>query len=64
MGTLRSSSTEVKGQTYNGVVLGEPVELDGDPSTFEFDHQAFPNGTVELVDNELVVVADTEEMDE
>jgi hypothetical protein len=64
MGTLRSSSTEVQGFTYNGVVLGEPVELDGDPATFEFDHSAFPNGTVEVVDGELVVTADTEEVDE
>lgn len=64
MGTLRSSSTDVKGFTYNGVVLGEPVELDGDPATFEFDHPAFPNGTAEVVEGELVVTADPEEMDE
>lgn len=64
MGTLRSSNTEVKGFTYNGVVLGEPVEIDGDPATFEFDHPAFPNGTVEVSEGELVVVKDPEEVDE
>ena len=64
MGTLRSSGTEVKGHSYNGVVLGEPVEIDGDPATFEFDHPAFPNGTAEVVEGELVVTADPEEMDE
>lgn len=62
MGTLRSISTDVKGYTYNGVVLGEPVELDGDPATFEFDHPAFPNGTAEVVEGELAVTADPEEM--
>lgn len=63
MGTLRSVSTDVKGYTYNGVVLGDPAEIDGDPATYEFDHQAFPNGTVELVDDEIVVVPDDEEVE-
>lgn len=72
MGTLRSSQVienedgtftpAVKGHAYNGVTLGEPVELDGDPATFEFDDSAFPNGTVELVDGELVVAVDEEDM--
>jgi hypothetical protein len=64
MGTLRSTNTDVKGHAYNGVVFGEPVETEEDPAVFEFDHQAFPNGTVELTDGEVVVVVDVEEMDE
>lgn len=72
MGTLRSTQTienedgtaipAVKGHTYNGVLLGDPVELDGDPATFEFDDSAFPNGTAEVVDGELVVTVDEPEL--
>ena len=32
MGTLRSLTTDPTGHVYAGVLLGEPVELDGDPS--------------------------------
>lgn len=59
MGTLRSLTTDPTGHTYNGVLLGEPVELDGDPSTYEWDDSAFPTGTVEVVDGEIVVTPDT-----
>lgn len=58
MGTLRSA-TDVQGMTVNGVLLGEPVELDGDPNTFEYDDSAFPNG--EIVDG--VVVPDEPELE-
>lgn len=72
MGTLRSTQVienedgsttpAVKGYSYNGVTLGEPVELDDDPTTFEFDDSAFPNGTAEVVDGELVVTPDEEDI--
>ncbi len=45
MGTLRST-TDVKGMVVNGVLLGDPVEVDGDPATFEYDDSAFPNGQI------------------
>jgi hypothetical protein len=78
VGTLRStqivdddSSDDVdarpraacQGYVYNGVTLGEPIELDGDPSTFEWDDSAFPNGTCEVVDDELVVTPDPDPFD-
>lgn len=52
MGTLRSA-TDVKGMVVNGVLLGEPVEIDGDPGTFEYDDARLPNG--EVIDGEVVV---------
>ena len=58
MGTLRSLSDEPTGYEYNGVILGDPVELDDDPHTFEWDDGAFPYGTVNVIDGELVVVPD------
>lgn len=58
MGTLRSTTPDPTGHTVNGVLLGEPVELDGDPSTFEWDDSALPNGACEVVDGELVVTPD------
>lgn len=67
MGTLRNAQTvyiddkptsAVTGHTVNGVLLGEPLELDGDPATYEYDDAAFPNGTVELVDGVAVVTPD------
>ena len=58
MGTLRSLSIDPQGHAYNGVLLGDPVELDSDPRTFEWDDSAFPQGTVEVVDGALVVTPD------
>jgi hypothetical protein len=58
MGTLRSLSSEPTGYVYNGVILGNPVELDDDPHTFEWDDTAFPYGTANVIDGELVVVPD------
>jgi hypothetical protein len=78
VGTLRStqivdddSSDDVdagpraacQGYVCNGVTLGEPLELDGDPATFEWDDSAFPNGTCEVVDDELVVTPDPGPLD-
>lgn len=61
MGTLRSSTTDPQGHTYNGVLLGEPVEIDGNPDTYEWDDAAFPNGTVSVDGGELVVTPDADE---
>ena len=61
MGTLRSLTDEPTGYVYNGVILGQPVELDDDPSTFEWDDGAFPTGTANVIDGELVVVPDETE---
>ena len=58
MGTLRSLTTDPTGHTYKGVLLGEPVEIDGDPATWEWDDSAFPSGTCEVVDGVLVVTPD------
>lgn len=58
MGTLRSTTPDPTGHTVNGVLLGDPVELDGDPATYEWDDSALPNGTCEVVDGVLVVTPD------
>ena len=58
MGTLRSLTNEPTGYVYNGVILGQPVVLDDDPNTFEWDDGAFPYGTANVIDGELVVVPD------
>jgi hypothetical protein len=50
MGTLRST-TDHSGLTVNGVLLGEPVEIDGNPETFEWDDSAFPNGEIDADGN-------------
>ena len=58
MGTLRASTIDPQGYEFNGVTLGEPVELDDDPSTFEWDDSRFPNGECEVIDGELIVTVD------
>ena len=63
MGTLKSLTTQPQGHTYNGVLLGEPVELDGDPATAEWDDSAYPNGMCEVVDGELIVTVDQDNLD-
>jgi hypothetical protein len=70
MGTLKcyewietESGTQisaVEGLVYNGVILGVPLEIDGDPNTAEFDDSMFPNGRVENVDGIAVVTPDEE----
>jgi hypothetical protein len=50
MGTLRST-TDHSGLTVNGVLLGEPVEIDGNPETYEWDDSAFPNGEIDADGN-------------
>ena len=60
MGTLRSYDIEVvtdefgnetkvylaQGLVVNGVLLGEPIEIDGDPNTAEWDDSRLPSGTI------------------
>jgi hypothetical protein len=36
-----------QGMVVNGVILGDPVELDGNPLTAEWDDSMFPNGTID-----------------
>lgn len=58
MGTLRALRIEPQGYSFNGVTLGEPVELDDDLCTFKWDNSRFPNGSCEVVNGELVVAVD------
>jgi hypothetical protein len=58
MGTLRALTIEPQGYEFNGVTLGEPVELDDDPCTFEWDDSRFPNGKCEVINGELIVTPD------
>lgn len=68
MGTLRcyewienedgSLTSAIQSHEYNEVLLGEPIEIDGDPNSAEYDHQLFPNGVAELVDDEVIVTPD------
>jgi hypothetical protein len=58
MGTLRALTIDPQGYEFNGVTLGEPVELDDDPATFEWDDSRFPNGLCEVIDGELIVTPD------
>jgi hypothetical protein len=60
MGTLRST-TDHTGLVVNGVILGQPLETD-DPTVFEWDDSAFPNGECAVVDGALVVTVDEEEL--
>jgi hypothetical protein len=57
MGTLRcyewiidedgNKTSAAQGLVVNGVILGTPVELDGDPASAEFDDSMFPNGIID-----------------
>lgn len=63
MGILRcyqwdGDKSVVHGYTYTGILFGEPLEIDGDPLTAEYDHQFFPQGIVELIDGEIVITPD------
>jgi hypothetical protein len=46
-GNLVEKKSAAQGLVVNGVLLGEPLEIDGDPATAEFDDSAFPNGTID-----------------
>jgi len=45
-GTVTKTSA-AQGLVVNGVILGQPLEIDGDPSSAEFDDSMFPNGTID-----------------
>ena len=60
MGLLRSTALEpvaggftpaAKGQTVNGVLLGEPILLGIAPITFGWDDSALPNGEIDADGN-------------
>lgn len=53
MGTLWSTDPSRQGLEVNGVLLGEPAELDNNPLTYEWDHPAFPNGEI-LADGTVI----------
>jgi len=57
MGTLRSL-TDHTGMVVNGITLGSPVELDDDPSTYEWDDHRIPSGTIDADGVITVDVAD------
>lgn len=56
MGTLRcyewitnedgTVTSAAQGLVVNGVILGQPIELDGDPNSAEFDDSMLPNGAI------------------
>lgn len=56
MGTVRSF-TDHTGMVVNGITLGDPVELDDDPTTFEWDDHRIPNGDIDAEGNITVDVA-------
>lgn len=57
MGTLRcydwienedgTKTSAVEGMVINGVILGQPLEIDGDPNSAEYDDSMFPNGIID-----------------
>jgi len=51
MGTLRSHTDWSHQLTVNGVELGDPIELDNDPTTWEWDDPAYPNGEIDTDGN-------------
>lgn len=46
MGTLRSFTNWSHIKMVNDVLLGDPIEVDGDPATFEWDDARIPNGII------------------
>jgi hypothetical protein len=62
MGTLRALTIDPQGHSFNGVTLGQPVEIDDDPCNFEWDDSRFPNGQCEVIHGELIVTPDEMEL--
>lgn len=56
MGTLWSHKDWSHQLVINGCQLGDAVEIDGDPLTFEWDHVWLPSG--EILEDGTVVVVD------
>lgn len=48
-----TKTSAAQGLVVNGVLLGIPLEIDGDPSTAEFDDSAFPQGII-LADGTII----------
>lgn len=48
-----TKTSAAQGLVVNGVLLGEPLEIDGDPATAEFDDSMFPNGII-LADGTII----------
>jgi hypothetical protein len=46
-GNVISVVSAAEGLVVNGVILGKPLEIDGNPNTAEFDDSMFPNGTID-----------------
>jgi len=61
MGTLRcydwiededgNKTSAAIGLVVNEVILGQPIEIDGDPGSAEFDDSMLPNGTIDAEGN-------------
>jgi hypothetical protein len=52
-GNLIEKKSAAEGLVVNGVLLGIPLEIDGDPSTAEFDDSMFPQGII-LADGTII----------
>ena len=48
-----TKTSAAQGLVVEGVILGQPLELDGDPASAESDHQLFPNGEI-LADGTII----------
>jgi len=57
MGTLRSSSSSAQGLEINGIILGQPVENDGE---FVWDDSMLPNGIIDEEGNIINEKGDNE----
>ena len=53
MGRLHST-TDHTGLVVDGVTLGDPVELDDDPTTYEWDDHRIPTGEI-MADGTIVI---------
>jgi len=58
-GNLIEKKSAAQGLVVNGVLLGEPLEIDGNPSTAEFDDSAFVQGII-LADGTIIPDEDDE----
>ena len=53
MGRLRSHTNHT-GLVVDGIILGDPVELDDDPTTWEWDDHRIPTGEI-MADGTVVI---------
>ena len=58
-GNLIEKKSAAEGLVVNGVLLGIPLEIDGDPATAEFDDSLLPSGIV-LADGTIIPDEDDE----